>query len=78
MKTPAEIVIDRIGVKTIMKVCGLKTTIQILRWNYSKEKGGHEGRVPSRHHAALLSYAKNHGIPLRLSELNPDLAEAAQ
>lgn len=49
---------------------------QVYRWSYPKEDGGADGRVPSKHHAAILDLARHRGIALSLADLDPELARA--
>ena len=69
METPADIVIRLLGgEKTVSTVC--KTDLSnVYRWRYPKKRGGTGGNVPSRHHAILLTHAKENGIPLEPAHL---------
>ena len=69
---PADIVVARLGMEAVMEVTEL-TRGQIRRWNYPKEKGGHDGSVPPRHHEALLAKARASSIELSIFDLRPEL-----
>lgn len=59
------------GYEPVRAAVGLRNTLQVRRWDYPKAKGGHDGNVPSRHHAALLAHARDRGISLRPADLLP-------
>ncbi len=68
---PADKVISLFGSeRAVAELLGL-SVVQIYRWTYPKEKRGHDGRVPDRHHAKLIAEAKRRGKRLTIADLNP-------
>lgn len=71
MRTPAKIVIDRFGNHArVASILGIHKT-SVHRWDYPREKGGSDGKIPSKHHRPLLDAAKAEGIKLLARDLIP-------
>ncbi len=71
MKTPAEIIISRLGGKKAVSYICRAGLSSVYRWTYPKERGGTGGSIPSRHHIKLLVYSKSKGIPLEAADFFP-------
>lgn len=75
--TPASDIIKRCGGNLrVAEWLGLERTA-VQRWTYPKDKGGTGERIPTRHWAALIAKAAEHGSVVRLEELIPPDAAAA-
>lgn len=76
-EAPAEKVVRVFGgIDAVADIVGL-STVQVRRWAYPTEKGGHGGQVPTRHHSTLLASARQRGIRLSPEDLIPWLREAS-
>lgn len=76
---PARSVIAKIGIEKVAEVTG-KHVSRVYRWMHPKERGGTGGVIPHAAAAALLSYARENGIPLTASEFlepHPATGDAA-
>ena len=63
--TPAERVISKFGSPDrVAQILGL-TVPRVRRWTFTEDRGGTDGRVPSKHQQALLDHAREEGIDLR-------------
>ncbi len=51
------------GPEAVAAMVGIHPS-NVHRWTYPKDKGGTDGRVPTRHHRKLLEAARAQGIPL--------------
>jgi hypothetical protein len=68
MCEPAKSIITRCGgVAVVADWLGLNRT-SVLRWTHARDKGGSGGLVPSKHQAALLAAARQHGKRLEPSD----------
>jgi len=56
------------GVKALSMATGIDKAA-IYRWNYSKEKHGCDGRIPSSQHETILKAAKAGGIKIKPAQL---------
>lgn len=45
--------------------------IQIRRWTYPAERGGTNGRIPRKHHAAIVTAGKRIGVAIAPEEFYP-------
>lgn len=75
IERPADKVIRLFGgVSAVAELVGT-STVQVHRWTYSKDKGGHDGQVPARHHPVLLTKARELSLPLTYGDLLPEMVE---
>ena len=62
--TPAQRVIEKCGGEAaVAKMAGVHIS-RVHRWTYPKERGGTDGRIPSKHQQPLLDSARAQGIDL--------------
>jgi hypothetical protein len=68
---PAATVIERFdGARALASLLKLdKSTV--CQWRVPKARGGTDGIIPGKHHAALLRLACQRSVPLRPEELVP-------
>lgn len=74
--TPYDKVLALFGVKLLVEVTGC-SRVQIWRWGQPKNKGGSDGKIPSRHHQMLIAEAEKRGLDLKPEHLMPWLVEAS-
>ncbi len=68
---PARTIVARLGgAAAVAQVAGTALTAP-YRWQYSRARGGTGGRIPQRHHRALLGFARAQGIALSADDLLP-------
>lgn len=61
MAEPASTIIKRCGgIGTVADWLRLNRT-SVLRWTHPKDRGGTGGLIPSKHQAALIAAAREHG-----------------
>jgi hypothetical protein len=76
---PAQTIIRKLGgPNAVAQITGLHRT-RVSSWQRSRAAGGTDGRVPQKHHAALLAFAREKGIELKAEEFlhPPQVAEAS-
>lgn len=67
--TPAAIVVAKFGgVRALARALGLNPST-VCKWGLPKERGGCDGRIPHKHHRALLDLASDRKKRLTLKEL---------
>lgn len=64
-QNPASRVIKKCGGHRVVAEWLSVDVSQVFRWTYPKERGGTDGRIPSRHQEALLEAARAKEIRLR-------------
>lgn len=81
--SPARRVLEKCGNGDFSKGCefvaqctGLKVN-GVLRWTYSREKGGAGGLIPAQHQPDIYYRARAAGIDLRHADFFPTPAERA-
>lgn len=72
MATVADHIIEKCGgAKPIAQWLGIMEG-QVRRWRYPQIRGGADGRVPSKHQAALIEAARANGIALTPDDFFPE------
>lgn len=61
------------GIKQVAAITG-KHQSRVLRWMYSKVKGGTGGQIPFAHVEGLLAEARRRELPLTLKDVSPHVA----
>lgn len=64
------------GIKAVAAITG-KHQSRVLRWMYSKDKGGTGGQIPFAHVEGLLAEARRRELPLTLEDVSPHVAAVA-
>lgn len=67
IKTPADYIIQKVGVKRLSDWTG-KSEVQVRRWAYPKERGGCGGIIPSDHIPTIVNRAREIGFDIRYSD----------
>jgi putative alpha-1,2-mannosidase len=65
---PASSIIQKLGGEAVVAEITATAYTAPYRWQYPVEKKGTGGRIPQRHHPALLDYARKKGIKLSADE----------
>lgn len=61
---PASTVIRKLGgVEATARAAGVHPS-RVIRWRQSRDKGGTDGRIPTRHQETLLAWAREQGLRL--------------
>lgn len=63
------------GEAAVAKMAGVDVS-RVYRWTYTKEQGGTDGRIPTRHQQPLLDRARAEGIDLTPADFFEDEAAA--
>lgn len=68
---PAESIIKRLGGPSVVaKIAGVHRT-RVSNWKRPAEKGGSDGRIPSKHIQKLLGHAADNKIELTAADFFP-------
>lgn len=68
-KSPAELVIERLGgVSKVARLLGQDYS-SVLRWPRPKDQKGAEGKVPTHAQRTILDYARANGLDLTAEDL---------
>lgn len=68
---PAQTIITKLGgPSAVARVVKLHRT-RVSSWQRPRERGGHDGLIPQRHHRALLDFAERNKIPLTADDFLP-------
>lgn len=62
------------GPTRVGEICNVNRS-QVWRWTVERDKRGTGGKIPRRHWATLLRYARDNGIALPTALFVPELAE---
>lgn len=65
---PASSIIRKLGGEAVVAAITGTAYTAPYRWQYAIEKKGTGGRIPQKHHPALLDYARKEGIKLSAEE----------
>lgn len=66
--TPAERIIEKLGGEAeVAKLAGI-TMHRVRRWTFPRERGGTDGKIPTRHQQTILDEARKAGVEIAPSD----------